>query len=186
MHYSSAFLVSLLAATAAAKGFVLPANQEDGVYISKGRPHPHSSKFRRDVSTTVKIGNITYDEVTEPGAIEKRGVPWTAVRCDDRNILNEWDYAPARDNLKKSCDKGNKAPAWDGKSGILYARVGSAIWYVCSWGGENPCSTDEINDAEVKMDAECTDEVSAWIEVSNWKKGYGRAISGMEVCDQRP
>ncbi len=36
------------------------------------------------------------------------------------------------------------------------------------------------------MNKECTDDPSAWVEMQDWKKGYGRAISGMQVCNQTP
>lgn len=184
MRYTSTLIVALLAASASA--FVVPDDQEDGMYISTGGST--SAKLRRDASGPVKIGNITYSEAggdISTSAIEKR-MPVNAITCDPRNILNAWDYVDSRDNLKKFCNKGVKVPKWNGVSGILYARVGSAIWYACSWGGVNPCSGGEIDEAETRMDHSCGDDESAWVEMNTWKKGYGRAITGMSVCDQHP
>ncbi|RYP51774.1 hypothetical protein DL768_002960 [Monosporascus sp. mg162] len=68
-----------------------------------------------------------------------------------------------------------------GKSGI-YVKYGSAIAFACSWGGPQPCSSREYTDAMQILDKKCGNLAAGFVQMTDWKKIYGRTVVGEETC----
>ncbi len=120
MQFSSALFVAIIAASANA--FQLPENEDDGIYISY-TTGGNSAKFKRDGSQTIKVADFTYADPGSNSTVGKRDMPINKVTCDNRNILNAWDYIDARDHFKTWCNAKNQIPSWNnGVIGLAYAR----------------------------------------------------------------
>jgi hypothetical protein len=104
-----------------------------------------------------------------------------------KNLLNDGDYLHARDALRRSCDRGSKIPAagHPAHAALRYVRAGSVVVYGCSYGGVQPCGTDEIFEMERYLQERCGTWGTGWIWMQSWKKGYGRLLHDEEGCGRK-
>lgn len=175
MHFTPAFLLAAIAAlTQAGKfslegmppgGYIL-SHDENGNQTTKAidpstyrHPGPPSAKLRRTDSALQKRAQL-------PSNLQ--------ISCNNYGSYDHGDIVTAKMDLFAWCDSGNSiAPG----SGVAFV-IGDAVYYACSNGGWNPCSSGEINQADDLMNAQCGlwSDVNLWIQ--DWAKTYGRSIAG--------
>ncbi|KAM7201764.1 hypothetical protein V8F20_004725 [Naviculisporaceae sp. PSN 640] len=158
------FVVLVAMAASLATGFIIPPDQPDGVYVADlEQVKPSSSKEKSGGATLLKARTI-------PLPVSDSGCPAAG--------LNVNDYLAAYADFAAWCDKGNKI----GGGKVVYSAVGSAVWYGCSYRGENPCDSPEVSDAEKRFNEKCGAAEAAWVYMADWKKTYGRDIATAEIC----
>lgn len=181
MHFFSTLLFVLAAATVNGLPSIItiPPTDENGIYFAEDDGNGNLKRTKLANSTTLGVDDFE---------LQKRGTlvnPTTVCSTTSETINNRKSLRYAKFTLQKFCNDGQKIPAWiSGKSGVLYSKQDGAIWYGCSWGGVNPCSPGEILEAEALMNQKCEAYKSAWVEMQDWKKGYGRAVDGKAKCSQ--
>lgn len=100
---------------------------------------------------------------------------YAMVKCPDDRFVPTADFETAITTLKKWCDNGGTVGRW-ARVGVDYgqARVG-----ICSTGGPQPCSSDEIDRVYGDMAARCPvpqdkngqRKLATWYE-PDWAKTY--------------
>jgi len=65
---------------------------------------------------------------------------------------------------------------------IHLVRVGSAIAWMCSWGGWNPCSRGEYDEFVNWISNQCGGLISGFADIADWKKTYGRNNARDRMC----
>lgn len=161
-----ASLIALLSAVAAATAFTIPKDLGDGVFVV-----PKGSEEAVLLTSIDKRASID---------IPKRQLPVSDQKCyDGEDMLDGVNYEQAKANLGAMCDEGTALPG--GSS--LVARIGSAAVYGCSWGGQNPCSSDEVNGAMDIIDGNCGNLHPGDIWLQDWAKIWGRGKGWEKFCE---
>ncbi|KAK4173424.1 hypothetical protein QBC36DRAFT_194676 [Triangularia setosa] len=80
--------------------------------------------------------------------------------------------------LSNWCNTGNTIPPHGGQ----YCTVGRSMMYICSYGGDNPCSADEMVTAWGSIQRDCGAGRGGWWFSNDWKKTYGVDSAGANVC----
>ncbi|KAK4208252.1 hypothetical protein QBC37DRAFT_379252 [Rhypophila decipiens] len=167
------FLALAAVAASLTSGFTIPEGQPDGIYF--GNLQTGESQLLASINAT----SVRARRGTGAAALNARTVP---LPVSDQGCppagLNAGDYLAAYSNFAYFCDNGGKIPG----GRVTYAAVGSAVWYACSYGGEQPCDSPEISDAESRFNAKCGAARAAWVYMGDWKKTYGRDVASAEIC----
>lgn len=169
MRFTSTLLLAAIAAFAQAGKFSTE-NLPDGGYIlsldSKGNQvnetiHPSSMKGRRASRLSLR------------SALP----PDLKITCRSDGGYDHNSMVTSRNALANWCDSGNQIA---GGGSVVFVNS-NAIYYACSNGGRNPCSSGEVSQANSIMDGDC----GAWTDVNlyipGWAKTYGRDTPG-HVC----
>ncbi|KAM7183550.1 hypothetical protein V8F33_013522 [Rhypophila sp. PSN 637] len=165
------FLALAAAAASLTAGFTIPEGQPDGIYFGNLQTG--------EIQLLASINATSVRRARRGTALHARTVP---LPVSDQGCppagLNPGDYLGAYSNFANYCDEGGKIPG----GGLAYATVGSAVWYGCSYGGEQPCDSPEVSDAESRFNENCGAAQSAWVYMDEWKKTYGRDVASAEIC----
>lgn len=176
---SVSFLVSMaIAAAGIISAFKIPKGLVDGVYIAD--------------LTTGKYQALGYFNASDVKALTSgpsksarflpRALPVSESGCPGQK-MTALDYTGAYEGSYKFCKAGGKL----GGKLVRWSIVGSAAWYGCSHGGENPCSGAEVAEAEHYMNNKCGYTRPGWIWMKDWLKTYGRDnVSGGDICTNIP
>lgn len=106
-------------------------------------------------------------------------LPISREDCSDGDYVDPSDFSMSKGELIRRCDSGTQI----GKKSVLAYKVGSSTAYACSYGGQNPCSRDEIDAAFLEIDKSCGSQTkTGWVLMDNWAKSYGREILTNEIC----
>ncbi|KAK0701350.1 hypothetical protein B0T21DRAFT_353740 [Apiosordaria backusii] len=76
--------------------------------------------------------------------------------------------------LSNWCNGGNAIPPHGGE----HCTVGGSMMYICSYGGTNPCSANEMVTAWGSIQRDCGPGRGGWWFSSDWKKTYGVDSAG--------
>ena len=152
-----------LAGAGMAAAFPLPEGAVDGVYtLKKGATEPELLLEHNTTDTSA--------------ALTKRGIPISKTGCNDI-LMDSVNYEQALADFTTTCGERD-IPAESG----LVAIVGSAQVFACSWGGENPCRVEEIDEIMGHLDGECGNLVQGGVLIDDWAKAIGRGIIGSKSC----
>ncbi|KAK4641730.1 hypothetical protein QC761_503395 [Podospora bellae-mahoneyi] len=80
--------------------------------------------------------------------------------------------------LSNWCSTGNTIPPRGGE----FCNVGGSMMYICSYGGNNPCSANEMVTAWGSIQRDCGPGRGGWWFSNDWKKTYGIDSAGANVC----
>ncbi|KAH9905486.1 hypothetical protein F4778DRAFT_802986 [Xylariomycetidae sp. FL2044] len=168
----SFFVSTTLLSAIAAQAAVVTEDQPDGIYeIQSGRKRSTAILLQAyDASNITTRSNVP--------EVAARALPAHSHRCEDNAYSDSLNYEQALAGLGTECDHGLKI----GKNNGFLFKFGSAITYVCSWGGEQGCSSSETNDAMKVLDGDCGNLHSGSMWMDAWKKAYGRGVAGDETC----
>jgi hypothetical protein len=162
MHFTSTLVLAALAALVQA-GIFSTENLPDGGYILS------LDSNGNQVNETIDPASI---KVRHASRLSSRASLPTDLRITCRNN-GPYDHNAmvlSRNQLGAWCDSGNKIP---GGRSVVFVHA-NAVYYACSNGGDNPCSSGEVTQANSHMDAHC----GAWTDVNlyipGWAKSYGR------------
>lgn len=168
MHFKQVFAtLSLLTLTSA---LTLPENLADGGYTLD------YDKDGNTVVTSLSTGEST-THATLP--IAPRNVH--AARGEESGCTqvtyDHGDYQNSVDQLKNYCDNGNKVIS----KATVWSHSNAKV-YICNYGGEQPCSGNEWDSFNGRMDQNCGAWQGAWIYVADWAKTLGRDAIGRNIC----
>lgn len=167
MRFTSTLLLAALAALAQAGKYSVEGLTDGGYIFSvdtngnqvnetidASKYLPPSAKFRRGESS-----------------VSRRSLPANLkIVCRDDGPYDDGSMVTSRTELGAWCDSGNFIPPG---GSVVFVNANS-VFYACSNGGWNPCSSGEVIDANSLMDAQC----GAWTDVNlyipDWAKSYGR------------
>lgn len=162
--------LAALVGMAAAGAFQIPSGLSDGVYVV--------DMDSDSVNLIQPINSTNPPPSVSMRGLQGRGIPVTKTGCDGGK-LNTIDYLKAYSYFFDFCDSGKKI---QGRR-IAYSIVGSAVWYGCSYGGENPCGGQELSEAEAIFNRDCGILSPGWLWSEPWAKTYGRANSVDGICE---
>jgi hypothetical protein len=163
-------------------GVIIPEGP-DGVFVVTFDPH-NSTEATITTLELFQGGAVSKHSDPAPRSAQaKRDLPIAKSGCG-RTMQVPADYDQATRALGRQCDHGMTIPYGEGKAGLLYTRVGNSIAYGCTWGGTNPCSSNEFYQSDVFLDNKCGQYWGGWIWMEDWLKGYGRILAGEEACSQ--
>ncbi|KAM7209884.1 hypothetical protein V8F06_014735 [Rhypophila decipiens] len=157
--------------------FKIPDNQPDGVYLANTETGEIQLQQRSLNDSELAAALPSRRHIRDLLQARTVPLPVSNAGCPPAG-LNPGDYLGAYANFAAWCDKGNKI----GGKNLAYATVGSAVWYGCSYGGQNPCGSDEVSEAEHRFNDKCGVAEAAWIHMKDWKKTYGRDVATAEIC----
>ncbi|KAK4203442.1 hypothetical protein QBC40DRAFT_317220 [Triangularia verruculosa] len=80
--------------------------------------------------------------------------------------------------LSNWCNTGGVIPPHGGE----HCTVGGSMMYICSYGGNNPCSANEMVTAWGSIQRDCGVGRGGWWFSNDWKKTYGIDSAGANVC----
>jgi hypothetical protein len=185
MHFNPTILLASLAAlTLTQAGNFSIGHLPSGGYILS--MDEHGNQITETIDPAKYRGPS--DHAKQPSASAKfrartdsnlspRTLPGPKVTCRNNGPYGHDDIGVAGAGLRFYCDSGNKIP---GRGSVAFVS-GQAVWYACSNGGQNPCSSEEFWEANGIMDAEC----GAWTDINlyigDWAKTYGRDTIG-HIC----
>jgi len=171
-------LLTILAALfATTTAFELPTDLPSGVYAANLTTGTISLVYAynaTEIAPLVARTLATMNANTNTNPITRRGIPVAEKGCVG-GVMNVEDLAAAYNLFTKWCDKGNQIEGGH----VNWSVAGSAAWYGCSYGDNNPCGTNEIAEASTIITQHCNGvNRPGWVWMKDWKKSYGRENSG--------
>jgi hypothetical protein len=139
------------------------------------------------LATLDPTGSVNVTKISDVDLSRRSVGPAPAHGLNKRIPISNWgcgatmpagDFDAAKSEFNHWCDQGSQIPP----NGVLYSRRGLAIAYGCSWGGWNPCSSQEYNEFIHHAAANCGYYRSGWADMNDWKKQYGIHHQGEEFC----
>src|SRR5262245_3814323 len=94
--------------------------------------------------------------------------------------MHQVDYNLAQATFEGICQDEDVPGNW-----AWYSKIGHAVAYMCNYGGINPCRFGEFQEAMGLVDNQCNDHNgfgAGWVLIQDWKKGYGRSVTGYGIC----
>ncbi|KAF9254548.1 hypothetical protein L218DRAFT_1044861 [Marasmius fiardii PR-910] len=161
MQFQSALTAFvLMATTGLVNGFVVPANQPDGVYTVNEKGEILSS------------GPLSQTQNVTPRAALGFPVP-VEVGCSGN--MDPTNTANAVIALEAWCNDGGKVPGGQ----HAFAVSGGVMAFVCSYGGDNPCNNIEYSWSQQLWEAQCgTRWGQGYVWIPQWAKTYGQGPVG--------
>ncbi|EMR63527.1 hypothetical protein UCREL1_9537 [Eutypa lata UCREL1] len=177
--------IAVLAAFALALGSAasvkIPEDSPDGLLVaSLDRLDAHYGNFTL-IATHVPHEPVPTPPTKRSARLQRRALPLpiSDTGCSDDNYVDPVHFVVSRQKLIDECERGTQI----GKRSVLAYKIGSSTAYACSYGGRNPCSTDEIDVAFRRIDEDCGSPIKAgWVLMDDWAKSYGREIVTAEIC----
>ncbi|KAI4122835.1 MAG: hypothetical protein LQ347_006370 [Umbilicaria vellea] len=169
MRFTSTLLLAAIAAVAQAGTFSIE-NLPDGGYILS------LDSDGNQVNETIHPSSV---KVPRASRLAPRGPlpPLVKTTCRADGNYDHNSMVTSRNQLGAFCDSGHYI---NGGSSVVFVNS-NAIYYACSNGGRNFCSSAEIAQANSIMDGTC----GAWTDVNlyipGWAKTYGRDTLG-NIC----
>ncbi|KAH6712450.1 hypothetical protein DL95DRAFT_523777 [Leptodontidium sp. 2 PMI_412] len=108
--------------------------------------------------------------------LDARSLPNPQAGCEG-HWMNNNDYYSVVTSFKDACQGNTVPPNW-----AYYAKYGSAVVYMCNYGGNNPCNAGEFQDSMNLLNSNCASVGAGWVLIQTWKKGYGRQNTGGQIC----
>ncbi|KAI0112935.1 hypothetical protein F4814DRAFT_449386 [Daldinia grandis] len=174
----------LLAATANAVR--IPENEPDGIYMldlgegpvaRRGGSYTLIEEFNKTATEHKRSGYTLLEEFAKPSE-EKRGLDSPQTSCLPNTKLDGVNYQQATSLFKTRAGAGDKIPGGKG----IASKYGSVIVYACSWRGENPIASGEVDEAMGKIDTDCHTLQAGACGMEPWGKNYGRDNIANQVC----
>ncbi|RYP93277.1 hypothetical protein DL770_000566 [Monosporascus sp. CRB-9-2] len=172
MRFTSITGIAALLVASGCSAFVVSKDQPDGLY-----------SVHIDGKRSEHILLLEYNE-TETSYFDIKSIanpdplPEVDVACAVNVWLDGINEMQAYSKFGIECDKGKGI----GRKSGIYVKFGSVIVFACSWGGSQPCSIPEYTEAMKILDKNCGNLVAGFVQITDWKKIYGRTTVGEETC----
>ena len=170
MHVLSIFLL----AAATANAFRIAKDMGNGIFIK--RPGSAEPYLLQPLNSTDDITLEAFGH-KEADSISAAGIPVSLVNCNKNDILDNDDFNHAAINLLNTCYHSSIP----GGSSIVIRSDATAV-YACSWGGDNPCNSQEFFEAMARLDHDCGKDRKGEVQMHDWKKIYGRGHAWHDIC----
>ncbi|KAG4428242.1 hypothetical protein IFR05_016279 [Cadophora sp. M221] len=163
---------AFLALVSLGQAFDIPADAADGIYTVALDAEGNALSEPTLVTAPVSAKRSR----SFSAQLEARSLPNPQTGCEG-HWMNTGDYYNVVNSFKDACRGNQIAANW-----AHYAKYGSAVVYMCNYGGQNPCESGEFTDAMNLLNANCGGVGAGWVLIQTWKKGYGRQNTGGQIC----
>ncbi len=161
-----------------ATGYIIPEELADGVYTADAYTGDLQLLQLLNTSDMAQARGKAANTESKPLNARHIPLPVSKENCPVGRTMDMDDYLSTLSAFSQWCDRGGKIP----KKRICYVIVGTAVWYGCSAGGEQPCDSLEVNDADSSLNRVCGLTRPGWVYMKYWKKEYGRDVAGASIC----